>query len=120
MKTKLLLFATLSLTLAAGQLSAEVWKRLPETEHDDVEASTPYPHLESTGSKVLSSKGISNPEAFISHDPVRRAKVQAGRSQVIISLGHQELVDGFTFANDGMEGVVRVEGSTDQKNWVNL
>jgi hypothetical protein len=120
MKTKLLLFATLSLTLAAGQLSAEVWKRLPETEHDDVEASTPYPHLESTGSKVLSSKGISNPEAFISHDPVRRAKVQAGRSEVVISLGHQELVHGFTFANDGMEGVVRVEGSTDQKNWVNL
>ncbi len=120
MKTKLPLLAALNLTLVAGQLSAEVWQRLPGTGHDDVEASAPYPHLDSTGAKILSSMGISNPDAFISHDPVNRAQIQAGKSEVVISLGHQELVHGLTFANDGMEGVVRVEGSTDQKSWVDL
>ena len=120
MKMTPTLFTIVTTALVTGQLSAANWQRLPRADHDNVEASTPYPHLDSTGSKIISSRGISNPQAFISHDPTDRAQLRTGESEVVINLGHQEFIHGMTFSNDTMEGVVRVEGSTDQENWIDL
>lgn len=110
-----------SLILAGTATSGQAgWQRVARMEHDHVEASAPFAHGKSPGCRVVSSKGIGKADALASHDPVDAATLGAGDSEAVLSLGHQEVIHGVSFANDGIEGRLIAQGSQDQKSWVNL
>lgn len=121
MKTPTFLtLAAITVLGAPSSSHAAGWPRLHGLGHDDVEASTPYRHNDSTGSSIVSSNRIGRANALVSHDPTEAANLDAGESEAVLSIGHQEVVHGFSFINESLEGKMSIQASTDRKTWIDL
>lgn len=98
-----------------GTASA-AWQRLPSAEALPVNLSNKIV----LGTTVTASPGVENAEAVISGDPNAGAILPVGKSELVLSLSEQSLIDSVSFVNDGSSGKVVIACSVDQKDWISL
>lgn len=96
----------------AGFASAE-WSRLPSTETTSVNLASQA----ILGTKLQSSTGMTNAVALLSDSVSAEAKLEAGKSEAVIALSEQLLIESLSFLNDGAAGKVSVASSADLKDW---
>jgi hypothetical protein len=114
MKTPLI-FGFLASVCLSGAASA-AWLRLPAADKEPVNlASSIF-----VGTKVQSSAGITNPAALLAGSSSEAAELGAGKSEAVISIGEQQIVDQVSFVNDGVAGKMVISSSTDLQQWTSL
>lgn len=114
MKTSYLVAVLASLCMTG--VASAAWLRLPAAESPSVNLAS----RNVLGTTITASGGVTNAEVLIGDDPSASASLAAGKSELILSLTEQLLVDAVSFVNDGVAGKVVVSGSADQKEWTAL
>jgi hypothetical protein len=107
-----ILLASVCLT---GVASA-AWHRLPSADSEPVNLANPIV----LGTEVHSSTGITNLSALIADSSAEAANLVAGKSEAVLSVGDQQLIEAVAFLNDSATGKLVVSGSTDLKEWLPL
>lgn len=97
-----------------GTASAD-WQRLPSS---DVPIN--FANKAILGAKIQSSSSIGNASALLSDMSAPTASIPSGSSNVVITLGAQEVVEDVSFINEGVSGTVTVSSSTDLNEWTSL
>lgn len=72
------------------------------------------------GVKIESSQNIGRASALISDRVSEEAALPTGRSEAVINLGRQSIIERVSMYNGGGEGRVAVSASTDNNSWVPL
>ena len=111
MKIALLSASLVAFTLAPSANAA--WQRLGSIEKRPIDGAT----SSLSGTKIVASKGIGQPENLLSDDVALSSKVNPGVSDTTIGLGRQIVVELVSLINDGAEGRIAVEGSLDNHKW---
>ena len=114
MKIALLSASLVAFTLAPSANAA--WQRLGSIEKRPIDGAT----SSLSGTKIVASKGIGQPENLLSDDVALSSKVNPGVSDTTIGLGRQIVVELVSLINDGAEGRIAVEGSLDNHKWTAL
>lgn len=110
-----LLSASLFASILAPSANA-AWQRLGGIEKRPVDSAS----SSLSGTKIVSAKGIGQPENLLSDDVSLSSKVNAGTSETTIGLGRQIMVELISLTNEGAEGRISVEGSLDNRKWTSL
>ena len=111
MKIALLSASIVAMTLAPSANAA--WQRLGSIEKRPVDSAS----SSLTGTKIVASKGIGQPENLLSDDVTLSSKVNPGVSDLTIGLGRQVVVEFVSLINEGAEGRVSIEASLDNRKW---
>lgn len=114
MKIALLSASILAFTLAPTANAA--WQRLGGIEKRPIDSST----SSLSGTKIVSSKGIGQPENLLSDDVSLASKVNPGVSDTTIGLGRQVMIELVSLTNEGAEGRISIESSLDNHKWTAL
>jgi len=107
---------TLLATLTTLGTASAAWQRISTT--GDRPADLACDSMPSTS--VFSSEGIGKSGALLSDGATDVATLPAGRSEAVIQLSGQHLIDVVTFVNSGAEGKVTLSGSPNGKDWTPL
>ena len=107
-----------AVTLVAGLLPTThaAWQRLPSQPKRPVEIAVGS--LQDT--RLESSNRIEKPTALISDEVTLVATLPKGKSDAVITLGSQAIVDRASFHNLGGEGKFTVSASPDNSQWTQL
>lgn len=106
------------LAIACGITGAAsaAWNRLPVA--DDVPVDLASKSI--TGTQIMSSVGIENTKSLLGSDYSQSSSVSQGKSNFVVQLANQQVINTIYFVNDGLVGTVTCAGSTDNKDWVNF
>jgi hypothetical protein len=107
--------ASLALMASIGISTAVLadWQRLPFSEAIPVNlANKAIP-----GTSLVSSDGIGSANSLISAGVSEPVALPSGKSEAVIQVVGQHVIDEVRFANDSAEGKVSVAASTDAKKW---
>ncbi len=72
------------------------------------------------GTSIASSAGIGTPENLLSASATDVTSLQSGKSEAVVKLVGEHLVNNLQFINDGAEGKVIASSSLDEKTWTPL
>lgn len=111
MKTPVLV--TLLASVCLTGVASAAWLRIPTAEPKPVNLANPI----ILGTQVQSSTGITNPAALIANSSAAAANLAAGKSEAVISMGEQQLIDQVSFLNDGAAAQLVISTSADLKEW---
>lgn len=103
----------LFLILASLSSAQAAWQKLPPVEKRAVQIATSAVK----GTKLVSSKGMGNPDALLADDPAAAVTISSGASEAVLNLGVQRLIESASIVNDNASGRVVISGSSDLKNW---
>lgn len=98
-----------------GYTSA-AWLRLPDAGAAPVNLASKL----IMGTQIQSSSDVTNANALIADSVDAVATLGAGKSEAVIALGEQQLVESVSFLNDGAAGKVVIASSPDLKEWLPL
>lgn len=107
---------TVLASLCMTGFTSAAWLRLPTPESPQVNLA----NKNVLGTAITATGGLANAEVLISDDPSASAALSAGKSEAVLALPEQLLIDSVSFVNDGAAGKVVVSGSADQKEWIGL
>jgi hypothetical protein len=99
-----------------SSLAGAAWQRSPEPG----QLATRLAIASVEGVKIESSQNIGRVSALISESVSEEAALPRGRSEAVINLGHQAIIERISMSNSGGEGRVAVSSSTDNGSWVSL
>lgn len=111
---------TILVNLLAGAcltgVASAAWLRLPTAEAEPVNLASSI----LIGTQVQSSNGITNADALLASSSAEVATLPAGKSEAVISIGEQQMIDQVSFLNDGVAGKLVISASADLKEWTPL
>lgn len=110
-------FSVLLVSLClTGVASAAAWLRLPACEAEPLNLANPI----IIGTQVQSYSRIIDPSALLANSSAEAATLPAGKSEAVISMGEQQLIEQVSFLNDGAASKLVISASTDLKEWTPL
>ena len=109
------LVTLLASTCMTGFASA-AWLRLPDTGAAPVNLASKL----IVGTQIQSSSDITNANALIADSVDAVVTLGSGKSEAVIALGEQQLVESVSFLNDGAAGKVVISSSPNLKEWLPL
>lgn len=99
-----------------SSLAGAAWQRSPESGRLATELAV----ASVEGVKIESSQNIGRASALISDRVSEEATLPIGRSEAVINLGRQAIIERVSMFNGGGEGRVAISSSTDNSIWVPL
>lgn len=110
------LAAVFSITASLGGKASAAWVRVTATDNLPVNLASNA----LAGTTVKSSEGIARAESAVSDNTADYLGIPKGESEIVLQLARQTVFESVSFVNRRVEGIVRVMGSADGREWTLL